>query len=100
MKYLAALPALSDAVAGRVLVAYHLAHQRPMLGAFLDALGIEHDNGVLASQELKAPEADKLKEAADGVARGLSRPADVDLYFQTLLVQDPETWGGLADLLE
>jgi len=23
----------------------------------------------------------------------------VDLYFQTLLVQDPETWGGLAELV-
>ncbi len=99
VKYLAALPALSDAVAGRVLVAYHLAHQRPMLGAFLDALGIAHDNGVLASQEQKAPEADALMEAAS-VLRASYPAADVDLYFQTLLVQDPETWGGLADLLE
>jgi hypothetical protein len=98
VKYLSALPALSDAVAGRVLVAYHLAHQRPMLGAFLDALGIAHDNGVLAGQEATAPEADKLKEAAD-VLRAAYPGADVDLYFQTLLVQDPETWGGLADLL-
>jgi len=24
---------------------------------------------------------------------------DVNLYFQTLLVQDPETWGGLAELV-
>ena len=98
VKYLAALPALSDAVAGRVLVAYHLAHQRPMLGKFLDALGIEHDNGVLASQEMKAPEAEALVEAA-AVLRAAFPAADVELYFQTLLVQDPETWGGLADLL-
>ncbi len=98
VKYLSALPALSDAVAGRVLVAYHLAHQRPMLGTFLDALGIAHDNGVLTEQDIKAPAADKLKEAA-ATLRGAYPAADVDLYFQTLLVQDPDTWGGLADLL-
>lgn len=98
VRYLSALPALSDPVAGRVLVAYHLAHQRPMLGAFLDALGIAHDNGVLTEQEMTPPEADRLKEAAD-VLRASYPAADVDLYFQTLIVQDPETWGGLADLL-
>jgi hypothetical protein len=98
VKYLAALPAVSDAVAGRVLVAYHLAHQRPMLSAFLDALGIPHDNGVLNVEEMKAPEADRLKAAAETLRA--SFPADaVDLYFQTLLVQDPDTWGGLADLV-
>src|SRR5262245_38356420 len=35
-RHLATLPALSDALAARVLVAYHLADQRPMMGAFLD----------------------------------------------------------------
>jgi len=81
-----------------MLVAYHLAHQRPMLGAFLDALGIQHDNGVLAGEELKAPEAEKLKAAVAELSSKFPRE-DVDLYFQTLIVQDPETWGGLADLL-
>jgi hypothetical protein len=98
VRYLSALPALSDSVAGRVLVAYHLAHQRPMLGAFLDALGIAHDNGVLAAQDLKAPDAAKLTAAAAAL-RAAYPAADVDLYFQTLLVQDGETWGGLAGLL-
>ena len=98
VRYLASLPALSDSVAGRALVAYHLAHQRPMLSAFLDALGISHDNGVLNAEEHKAPEADRLKEAAVTLRAAYPKD-DVDLYFQTLLVQDPETWGGLADLL-
>jgi hypothetical protein len=96
--YLASLPGVSDSVAGRVLVAYHLAHQRPMLSAFLDALGLAHDNGVLTAEELKAPEADRLKDAAAKL-RAAYPNDDVDLYFQTLLVQDAETWGGLADLL-
>jgi hypothetical protein len=98
VRYLSALPALSDAVAGRILVAYHLAHQRPMLGAFLDALGIAHDNGVLATQDPKAPDGATLKAAAASLRTAYSAD-DVDLYFQTLLVQDPDTWGGLAELL-
>jgi hypothetical protein len=98
VRYLSALPALSDAVAGRILVAYHLAHQRPMLAAFLDALGIAHDNGVLAAQDLTPPDPAKLKDAAAAL-RAAFPAADVDLYFQTLLVQDPDTWGGLADLV-
>jgi hypothetical protein len=96
--YLASLPGLSDAVAGRVLVAYHLAHQRPMLGAFLDALGIAHESGVLKADEIRAPDAERLR-AAGAALRAAYPKEDVELYFQTLLVQDAETWGGLAELL-
>lgn len=99
VRYTAALPAVSDAVAGRVLVSYHLAHQRPMLAAFLDSLGIAHDNGVLAAEEVKAPAPDQLKQAAAKLQAQFPKE-DVELYFLTLLVQDPETWGGLADILE
>jgi hypothetical protein len=97
-RYLASLPGVPDSVAGRVLVAYHLAHQRPMLAAFLDALGVAHDNGVLTAEKLTPPEADRLKEAAAKLRAGFPA-ADVDLYFQTLVGQDPEMWGGLADLV-
>lgn len=97
-RYLASLPGVPDSVAGRVLVAYHLAHQRPMLGAFLDALGMPHDNGVLKAEEPTPPPADRLKDAAAKL-RAAFPAADVDLYFETLIGQDPETWGGLADLV-
>ena len=46
------------------LVSYHLRHQRPMLGAFLDALGIAHQNGVLKGEDLAAPKLEQLKAAA------------------------------------
>jgi hypothetical protein len=97
-RYLASLPGVPDSVAGRVLVAYHLAHQRPMLAAFLEALGLPHDNGMLNVEELAPPPAERLQQAAAAL-RAAYPAADVDLYFQTLLVQDPETWGGLADLI-
>src|SRR5579862_2795481 len=39
-RHLASLASLPDTIAARVLVLYHLAAQRPMMGRFLDALGI------------------------------------------------------------
>src|ERR1700694_4560187 len=46
-RHLASLATLPDAVAARALVLYHLAEQRPMMGAFLDALGITHEDGLI-----------------------------------------------------
>ena len=98
-RQLAALPAVSEVVAARLLVAYHLEDQRPMMGAFLDALGIKHENGLIADEELSAPEPEALKKAVAAVAA--AHPAeDVALYLSTLIWQDPETWGALADMPE
>ena len=41
-KYLSTLPNISESIAARALVNYHLETQRPMMGAFLDSLGIAH----------------------------------------------------------
>jgi hypothetical protein len=97
VQQLLALPAVSEAVAARLLVAYHLEHQRPMMGRFLDALGIAHEDGLIADESLTPPPADRLRSAADTLSA--SFPADdVSLYFSTLLWQDPDTWGALGDL--
>lgn len=95
-RYLAGLPMVSDLLASRLLVAYHLAAQRPMMGRFLDALGIKHENGLIADEEVKAPEGARLAEAVKTL-RGEFEAEAVDLYFSTLLAQDPDTWGGLAE---
>src|SRR6266436_4127318 len=42
-KHLATVAAVPDQIAARALITYHLAEQRPMMGAFLDALGIAHE---------------------------------------------------------
>jgi hypothetical protein len=97
VKHLIALGNVSDGVAGRLLVSYHLTHQRPMMGAFLDALGIEHENGLIAQEAAPQPDADKLKAAATTIRAAYPATA-VDLYFATLALQDPETWGGVKDL--
>ena len=95
----ASFPSVTELVAARLLVAYHLAHQRPMMGAFLDAVGIAHDNGMIADEEVKAPEPETLRKAATTIA-GQFPADDVALYLSTLLWQDPETWGALSDAPE
>ena len=96
-KYLAQLPGISEGVAARALVSYHLAHQRPMMGAFLDALGIAHDDGLITAESVDPPARAALEKAAAAIAA--SYPAeDVSLYLNTLLAQDPETWEALAGL--
>jgi hypothetical protein len=98
-KQLLALPGLSELVAARLLVAYHLTHQRPMMGRFLDALGIAHTDGLIDDEDVEAPTPERLKDAAK--ALGAEYPAeDVALYLSTLVWQDPETWGPLADTPE
>ena len=96
-KYLAGLPNVSDTIAARALVNYHLAQQRPMMAAFLDGVGIKHEDGLIAEEEVTRPESEKLRAAAADLASKF--PAeDVALYFSTLVSQDPETWGELAEL--
>ena len=98
-KYLAQMPAVSDTIAARALVNYHLERQRPMMGAFLDLLGIPHENGLINDEHVVKPDAAKVKSAAAELATKF--PADdVSLYFSTLVSQDPETWEPLVDVVE
>jgi hypothetical protein len=98
-KHLSTLLGVSEMMAARLLVAYHLEHQRPMMGSFLDALGIKHENGMIAEDDVQPPGDAALKKAAAAI--GQAYPAeDVSLYLSTLLWQDMETWGPLADAPE
>jgi hypothetical protein len=97
-KHLAGLASLPDSIAGRLLVVYHLTDQRALMGRFLDALAIEHENGLIKEDNVK-PDAAKLAPAAAALAQEFS-PADVRLYLTTLLCQDPETWGGLDGIVK
>ena len=95
-RHLATLGTVPDQIAGRALIVYHLAEQRPMMGAFLDALGIKHENGLIQEDDVK-PEAEKIPAAATQIA-GQFPAEDVAIYLNTLLCQDPETWGALKDV--
>lgn len=97
VRYLTTLPTISDSIAARALVSYHLQHQRAMMGAFLDSLGITHENGLITEESVPKPDDDTLRRAARDLMS--QYPAeDVSLYFATLVSQDPETWGALAEV--
>ena len=97
-RHLATLGSVTDAVVARALVVYHLAEQRPMMGVFLEALGIAHEDGVIKEESVK-PDAAKIGPAVAQI--GEQFPADdVRLYLQTLLCQDPETWGALGETVK
>jgi hypothetical protein len=98
-RHLAQVGDVSDAIATRALIAYHFAAQRPLMGAFLDALGIAHENGLIADESLAAPSADRIAAAAETV-RSSFDAGDVDLYLRTLAALDGETWANLTPLLQ
>ena len=98
-RHLLALGSVSELVAARLLVGYHLGHQRPMMGAFLDALGIAHEDGLIADEEPATPTDDHLLAAAHAIGASYP-PGDVALYLTTLVWQDPAMWGGLTSAPE
>ena len=95
-RYLASVPDPPEDLAARLLIVYHLAEQRPMMGAFLDGLGIAHDDGLIRDDNVTPDEA-KVGAAAAALANAYPA-ADVSIYLNTLLCQDPKTWGALAGL--
>src|SRR6185503_15542634 len=56
--HLASLVTLPEQIAARTLIAYHLAEHRAMMGAFLDELGLAHDNGLIQADDI-VPDASK-----------------------------------------
>ena len=93
--YLATLP-LSQELASQLIVSYHFAHQRPMMSAFLDALGVPNDNGLIKEDaEVGTPTTEQLDTAVNAI-RGKFPEDDVNVYLLTLQSQNPEVWGALS----
>ena len=97
-RHFAGLASLPDGLAARALILYHLAEQRPMMSAFLDALGIAHENGLI-QDDLAAPDPVKLGPAVAQIGEQYP-PESVSLYLNTLISQDSSTWGALEPLLQ
>jgi hypothetical protein len=97
-RHLATIGSMPDQIAARALIVYHLAEQRPMMGAFLDALGIAHEHGLIQADEVK-PDPEKIAPAAAQIAKEFPID-DARIYLSTLLCQDPDTWGALGDVVK
>ncbi len=89
-----------EPLAGSLLVALHLGERRPLLASFLDALGVPHEDGVMKEEAEGLPlEAAKVEQAARELKTRF--PAEqVALYFNVLLLQDPERWAALEAMAD
>jgi hypothetical protein len=95
-RHLASLATVPNTIAGRALIAYHLAEHRAMMAAFLDGLGIAHDNGLIKEEHVK-PDAAKIPDAVKQLSQKFPEE-DVKLYLNTLLCQDPDAWAALREV--
>lgn len=93
-RHLGGIVQVSDLLAARLVISYHLEHQRPMMGAFLDALGIAHEDGLIKDESPAKPDDATLDKAVKTLTAAYPE-ANVARYFWALLWQDSETWGGL-----
>lgn len=85
-----------EPLAQGLLVALHLAQRRPLLGAFLDALALPHEDGVLKEEADALPPVTAEQARTAFAALAGFPPGHVRTYLNTLWLQDPERWKGLA----
>ncbi len=100
VEYLVRAVRPDDSLGSSLLLALHMEHRRPLLAAFLDHLGIDHEDGAIRDGSHIAPQPeDRLSAAADRLLETF--PAEeVEIYLASLLAMDPETWGALKAVLE
>ena len=67
-----------------------------MLIAFLDALGLPHEDGVLKDESTAPIPLDDLKKAC--AALGSESPSAIRVYLNTLWLQDGERWAHAKDV--
>lgn len=84
-----------EPLAQGLLVSLHLAERRPLLAAFLDALSLPHEGGLLKEEADQAPPPSEEAARNAIAALGAFPPAHVRTYVNTLLLQDPERWAAL-----
>ena len=96
--HLARVSDVSDLIATRALIAYHFANKRELMAAFLDALGISHESGLITAEDVLPPSLDRLTAARDQLKTTFAEP-EIDLYLRTLVALDGETWAHLQSLV-
>lgn len=90
---------LPEPVAFQYLFHLHMGQRRELMGEFLDAVGLPHEDGVLdLPEDADAPAAETVAAAAKDLLEKHGRKALV--YLATLWVADKEFWAGLADVLD
>jgi hypothetical protein len=86
-------------IAEEVLAAYFLEVRRDLLTEWLDALGIEHENGILKHDNPAEPTREKI-EAAVAKFRDGADPQDRQLLLEAFAAQSAVEWPALDAVLE
>jgi hypothetical protein len=87
-----------EPLAQGLLVGLHLADRRALLGAFLDALALPHENGVLKEEADALPPIDQQQARTACGALSAFPAEQVRVYLNTLWLQDPERWRALPEV--
>ncbi len=91
--------ALPDTVLFQYLFHLHMTDRRALMGGFLDAVGLPHEDGALdLPEDFEGPDAAKVEESARKLAAAEGHDALV--YLSTLSVADGEFWEALEPVLK
>jgi hypothetical protein len=96
-RVLATVLDLDETLAGALAVALHMGERRRLLVAFLDALGLAHEDGIL-KEEADADMPPLAEEPARRAVLQLSESfprGELLTYLNVLWLQDPERWAAL-----
>ncbi|MBN2369388.1 MAG: hypothetical protein JXO72_02760 [Vicinamibacteria bacterium] len=95
-RYLCSILEPGESVAVSLLIALHLGERRPLLVAFLDALALPHEDGVLKDEAFSSrPTVEQAQEAVRRLAEAFPS-REIEIYLNTLWLQDPEHWHALG----
>lgn len=98
-KALAAVLDPGEPLAAALLVALHLGDRREVLKAFLDGVGLPHEEGLLKDDGDTPPTAAALQKGVAALRSGFTAH-EARTYLNALWLQDPDRWRGLKDLPE
>ena len=89
----------SNALAEELLAVYFLECRKPLLVEWLDTLGVEHEDGMLADAAPAPPPTEQLRAALKSF-RTAQDEDDRELLLRAFAAQSAIDWPELDDLLE
>jgi len=90
----------SNAIGEHLLQAYLMSGQQPMLAAFCDGIGIEHDgNGTVSGELPDNIDSDKLNKTLDDMVEKFD-PKIITLYLHCFNLQKDGGWDPITSKLE
>ena len=92
---LASVSEPSELLAASLLVALHLGLRRALLATFLDAVGLAHDQGLLAEDGAGEPVSEDAARRGVEALLAAYPPDQVRTYLNTLYLQDHGRWQAL-----